>query len=130
MKLEHVAINVPEPFAMADWYVKNLGLKIVSQKSTAPFITFLADDSDRVMLEFYKNENAAIPDYKNQNSLTLHIAFITTQPNEDIKRLLNNGATLESDDIWKNGSRIIVLRDPWGLAIQLCKRTEELLPKK
>ena len=127
MKLEHVALNVNEPLKMANWYVKNLGLKIVSQKPTAPFMTFLADDSGTVMLEFYQHNTALIPNYQNQNALTLHIAFVSNTPDEDMQRLINDGASLESDQILTDGSRAIMIRDPWGIAIQLCKRAKALL---
>ncbi|MDB5264352.1 MAG: ribosomal protein, partial [Adhaeribacter sp.] len=53
MKLEHFALNVENPIAMAAWYVNNLGLRVVRQTTAAPFTTFLADDSGRIMIEIY-----------------------------------------------------------------------------
>ena len=38
LNLEHVALNVADPAAMAAWYVKNLGMRIVRQSAVAPYI--------------------------------------------------------------------------------------------
>lgn len=130
MKLEHFAINVAEPVAMANWYVAHLGMNITFQKPTAPFMTFLADESGRIMIELYYNESAELPNYKELNPLTVHFAFVTTSPDKDKERLLAAGATLESDKVWQNGSRMIMLRDPWGVALQLCQRVQNLLLDK
>ena len=72
MKLEHFAVNVSDPVAIADWYIKNLGLTAVRRDKTAPFMTFLADDSGRIMIELYNNPPDQVPDYKNMHPLVLH----------------------------------------------------------
>jgi len=127
MKIEHIALNVVDPISIANWYVKNIGLKIVKEIQTAPFIRFLADSSGRVMVELYNNTNAPILNYSEMNPLVLHLAFVSTDPIRDKNNLLNAGATLESEQKLEDGSHIIMLRDPWGLAIQLCKRSIPLL---
>ncbi|MGY5354213.1 VOC family protein [Wenyingzhuangia sp. IMCC45467] len=130
MKIEHFAINVSNPIEMAQWYVNHLGLKIVLQKDTSPFMTFLADDSGRVMIEIYNNKDVEVPDYKNLNPLVIHLAFVTKNAEEDKNKLLKAGATLCSDNILEDGSHLVMLQDPWGLAIQLCKRATPLLLEK
>lgn len=123
MKIEHFALNVPDPVAMADWYVTNLGMSIVRQQKEPPYMTFLADDSGQMMIEIYRNPAAEVPDYKNQDTLIVHLAFVSVDPKGDKLRLQKAGAREESDDITAAGDHLIMLRDPWGIPIQLCKRS-------
>lgn len=127
MKLEHFAINVEHPQAMSDWYEKHLGLTVVRKMDRAPFMTFLADDSDTIMLEIYKNPEAPVFEYYRLHPLMLHLAFVSENPKEDKERLIQAGAELVSDDTLPDGSQLVMLRDPWGLAIQLCKRAQPML---
>ncbi|MDR9416042.1 MAG: VOC family protein [Gracilimonas sp.] len=121
MEIEHVAFNVSNPLEMTDWYVKNLGFKIVRQDEKTPFTTFMADKKG-VMVEVYTNPADDVPDYKRMNPLVLHLAFKVEEPDQEKQRLLEAGAKAVNDESLPDGSRIIMLRDPWGLSIQLCKR--------
>ncbi|UII27140.1 VOC family protein [Fulvivirga maritima] len=127
MKLEHFAVNVKEPAAMAQWYVENMGLTIVKQVTESPYMTFMADDSGQIMIEIYSNPAAAVPDYKNQSPLIVHFAFVSEKPDEDSKRLQAAGAEEVSNDHFDDGSHIIMMRDPWGVPLQLCKRGVPML---
>jgi len=51
MKLEHFALNVEDPVAMAEWYCTHLGLRVERQMEDSPFTTFLSDDSDKILIE-------------------------------------------------------------------------------
>lgn len=130
MKIEHFAVNVDDPLAMSDWYEQYLGLSVVKKSKQAPYMTFLADDSGRVMIEIYNNPVDQVPDYKNMDPLILHLAFVSDNPEIDKVRLLDAGATLVSDERLEDGSHLVMLRDPWGLAIQLCKRNKPMLAEK
>ena len=130
MKIEHFALNVDSPVEMKEWYVNHLQFQIVKEEENSPFTTFLADESGNVMLEIYNNPSDEVPDYKSMNPLIVHLAFTSEDPAKDKERLIQAGATAVSDEILDNGSHLVMLRDPWGLAIQLCKRGEEMLPKK
>lgn len=127
MKLEHFAINVENPQSMSDWYEKHLGLTVVRKMDQAPFMTFLADDSDTIMLEIYKNPAAPVFEYSRLHPLMLHLAFVSENPQEDKERLMLAGAELFSEDTLPDGSQLVMLRDPWGLAVQLCKRAQPML---
>jgi glyoxylase I family protein len=127
MKIEHFAINVEDPRAMARWYEVNLGMTVVRQSQDKPAMTFLADDSGRVMIEIYNNPAGLVPDYKSMDPLILHIAFVSLDPAYDRDRLLRAGASLVSDDHLDDGSQLVMMRDPWGLAIQFCKRGTPML---
>jgi len=122
MKLEHFALNVADPRQMSVWYETYLGMRVVRQITEAPFTTFLADDSGRIMLEIYNNPTDEVPRYRDMNPLLVHLAFVSPNPEEDTNRLLAAGASLETDQHLADGSHLVMLRDPWGLAVQLCKR--------
>lgn len=131
MKLEHFALNVENPNAMTDWYSKHLGLKVVKQMAEAPYTTFLADDSGRVMVEVYCNPVNQVPPYRTMDPLLVHIAFVSENPATDKDRLVQAGASLVSETTMADGTELVMLRDPWGLALQLCKRaTPMLIPKE
>jgi len=130
MKLEHFALNVENPVEMAHWYVRNLGLKIVRQQNALPFTHFLADDSGRIMIEIYINPPNEIPPYQNMNPLLLHLAFVSESPESDKIRLLACGANFHSEVRGDDGTLLIMMRDPWGLAFQLCKRGNPMLSDK
>jgi glyoxylase I family protein len=127
MKLEHFALNVEAPLAMAEWYVAHLGLKVVKQLTAPPYMTFLADDSGRIMIEIYQNPADGVPPYRDMNPLLVHLAFVSEKPDEDSERLQSAGASLVTDQRLEDGSHLVMLRDPWGLALQLCKRALPML---
>jgi glyoxylase I family protein len=130
MKLEHFAVNVTDPIKISQWYVQHLGMKIVRQATTAPFTTFLADDSGRIMVELYNNPPDQVPDYNNMHPLLLHLAFVSVEPEKDKNRLVNAGAVLQTEQTLDDGSVLIMLKDPWGFSIQLCKRGTPMLLEK
>ncbi len=122
MKFEHFGINVPDAAAMAVWYVEHLSMQIVRAVQGAPHTRFLADATGRVVMEIYSNTNAPISDYAKQDPLCFHIAFAVDDAATARDTLLANGATLVSNQILDDGSHLVMLRDPWGVALQLCQR--------
>lgn len=127
MKIEHFALNVQDPVKMREWYNEYLGLTVIKAMNEAPYTTFMADSSGNVMVEFYCNPKAEVPDYSKMNPLLVHLAFVSDDPDRDKDRLLAAGATLVSDQHLDDGSHLIMLRDPWGLSLQLCKRAKRML---
>jgi len=122
MHFEHAGMNVADPVAMAHWYVANLGLRIVVEQDTSPYMHFLADATGRVIFELYSNPSAPLPDYAHQDPLVLHLAFAVDDMDITKDRLLAAGATQISDNTQPNGTRLAMLRDPWGVALQLAAR--------
>ena len=127
MKLEHLALNVIDPVAMATWYVEHLGLTTVRQVADAPYTHFLADSAGTMLLEIYKNPPDEVLPYAEMDPLLLHVAFVSVDPESDMVALLAAGATLVEEQRFDDGSHLVMLRDPWGLAIQLCKRAVPML---
>ncbi|MBK8475161.1 MAG: VOC family protein [Opitutaceae bacterium] len=122
MKFEHFALNVPAPREMAAWYVAHLGLQILRSSDTGSLAHFLGDDSGRVFFELYHNPVAPVPDYAAQNPLTFHFALFAPDAKALRAALVAAGATLLSEDTLADGSVLVMLRDPWGVALQLCQR--------
>jgi len=130
MKMEHVALNVSDPMAMAAWYRDHLGFEIAKGMTTPPYTTFLRESTGVMMIEIYRNPPDQVPSYFNMNPLQLHLAFVSANPEADKSRLLAAGATLAKDEHLPDGSHLITMRDPWGLAIQFCRRSTSLLNVK
>ncbi len=127
MKIEHVAYNVSDPVAMAAWYGKHLGL-IVARHIPVPNQThFLADDLGSTVIEIYCNPPDQVPAYHSMDPLLLHLAFVSADPSSDSTRLIAAGASFVSELQTADGSNLIMLRDPWGLALQLCQRSVPLV---
>lgn len=127
LRVEHVAWNVSEPEAMAAWYIEHLGMRIVRKVDTPARIHFLADTSGAVVVEIYNNPADAIPDYPSMHPLRFHLAFEADDPDAAKSALLDAGATFVEEQRQADGSRLLMLRDPWGLPLQLCKRRQPLL---
>jgi glyoxylase I family protein len=115
---------------MAAWYTKHLGFEIVRRVTTTPYTHFLRESGGAVMLEVYHNPPDQVPSYSQMNPLLLHLAFVSADPEADKSALLAAGATLVKDEHLTDGSHLVMMRDPWGLAIQLCKRGQPMLLSK
>jgi glyoxylase I family protein len=130
MHIEHVAVQVSDPVAMAKWYVEHLGCSIARSTGEPAFIHFLKDASGQSMLEIYRNPRCPVPDYNGMDVMQLHVAFYSEDPRADRDRLVAAGATIAEDHIvTPAGDEMLILRDPWNLALQLVKRTQPMVQK-
>lgn len=127
MKIEHFALNVPEPTAMAEWYHTHLGMRIVMASKEAPYMHFIADDVGS-MIELYNNPAAPMPDYANMSPFNFHTAFTSTNIEADRTRLVAAGATTVTDiTTTARGDKLLFLRDPWNIPFQFVQRSSPLL---
>lgn len=128
MNIEHVALNHPDPINAAKWYVENLGMHIVRSSDKSPFIHFLADQDKRGLIEIYNNPKAEVPDYPSMHPRVLHIAFSVEDLEMTKAKLLKAGAT-DTGEVIENdrGDKLITVRDPWGVPLQLAKRSNPLI---
>jgi glyoxylase I family protein len=130
MKIEHVALQVPDPVEMAQWYVRNLGCSIARSTREPLFVHFLLDDSGQSMIEIYRNPQASIPDYGRMDPQLLHLAFVSDEIRADRDRLVAAGASIVQDvATTPAGDEIMMMRDPWGVALQLVKRANPMLAR-
>lgn len=127
MKMEHVAINVPAAAAMAEWYTKHLGMRIVLASNETPYMHFIADDAGS-MMELYSNPAAPMPDYANMSPFNFHMAFSSSDIEADRTRLVAAGATTVTEiTSTARGDKLLFLRDPWGIPFQFVQRSSPLL---
>jgi catechol 2,3-dioxygenase-like lactoylglutathione lyase family enzyme len=126
MKIEHVAFNVADPVAVAEWYCKHCGLRVVRHIPQPAQTHFLAD-SDSTVLEIYCNPPDQVPDYGKMNPLLFHLALASSDAQSDSNRLVAAGAMFLEEIRLPDGSRLVMLRDPWGVPLQVCQRARPLL---
>jgi glyoxylase I family protein len=128
IRLEHVALNVENPAGMAKWWCENLGMKIVRKGPPPVNMYFISDAGGHIMLEIYHNPPDAVPDYRTMNPLMLHIAFMVDDVKETCRKLVAAGATVAIEaTVTDSGDELAMLRDPWGVPIQIVKRANPML---
>jgi uncharacterized glyoxalase superfamily protein PhnB len=126
MKLEHFALQVPDPVAMADWYVKHLGATVARSEGEPSHGRFL--NVGRAIFEIYRNPKVSTPDYASVDVLHMHIAFNSDNLVADRDRLVKAGARVVNDvSTTPVGDEIMILRDPWNIPIQFVKRADPML---
>lgn len=111
---------------MADWYVKHLGCRVAQASSAANPGLFLS--AGTVLIEIYQNSKFQTPDCHSMPPSSLHLAFVSEDVKADCDRLVLAGAKIV-DDCFLNaaGDQLAMLRDPWGVPLQLVKRTKPIL---
>jgi glyoxylase I family protein len=128
MKIEHFAYQIEDPAAVAEWYVKHLGFSIKRSADAPVPVRFLADETGDVMIEIYNNPVVTTPDYASMDPLIIHLAFVCDDLPATAEQLVAAGAAiLSGPETLGNGDQLCMLRDPWGLAIQLCYRAEPMI---
>lgn len=122
MYMEHIALNIPDALGMANWYVAHAGMVKVRGMGTAPYTHFLADATGRIVFELYTNPDVGLPSYKEAHPMTFHIAFAVADPAATTAALVAAGATEPEETHAPDGSFLVMMRDPWGIPLQLCRR--------
>ena len=120
MKPNHIAVNVADSVAVTAWYYKHCGLRIIRQRAQPSQIHFLVDYSGSIVLEVY-GISGNIPDYGKMNPWSFHSTLASHDPFSDSRRLVAAGAAFVSESCPDDGSHLVMLRDPWGLALLLSK---------
>jgi catechol 2,3-dioxygenase-like lactoylglutathione lyase family enzyme len=129
MKIEHFGLVVPEPLSMAKWYEEHLGFQIKrSGGDNTDGVAFVADSSGQVMLELIARRDTRPLDFAAMPPLQVHLALLSDDPAADCDRLQEAGAVMLEDNLGRgSGDRLILLRDPWGMVIQLVKRKTPII---
>lgn len=124
-RFEHLALNVSDMEAMADWYCAHLGMTKVRHDPGRKL--FLADARRVVVLELYSNGGKPQIDLGETSSAALHLAFVVDEMDAAVDALVAAGCTVEQPIRTDTGDRLAMLRDPFGLALQLVEREKPLL---
>ena len=127
LPVEHVAWQAQDPVAVAEWYVNNLGFRILRRNDDPAKTHFIADSSGKCVIEIYNNPAASVLDYRSMHFLQLHLAFQVADPTATRDALLKAGCTIAEDvRTTPAGDTLCMMRDPFGFAIQLCKRAKPM----
>jgi predicted enzyme related to lactoylglutathione lyase len=128
MVIEHLAFQHPAPAAAAEWYAKHLGFTVARASNGPAQARFLADSAGRTVLEIYNNSGGPMPDYPAQSPFVLHVAFLSENLQVDVTRLVAAGGSLvETPAETPSGDTLAMLRDPWGIPLQLVRRAKPLI---
>jgi predicted enzyme related to lactoylglutathione lyase len=127
MIFEHFALNVADPIKFVNWYTSNCGMKVLRSMKTSPYTHFLADSAGNSVIEIYSNRAAKIPDYNTYQPIEFHFAFTVDDVNQTREKLISAGAKLVEEVKLDDGSHLVMLRDPFGIPLQLCKRAVPLV---
>ena len=125
MQIEHLAFNVREAKAMVAWYEEHLDMPVWKRGDGEVFVAFLGEPPS--LLEIYSNPAHPFFGAGGVDPLTLHIAFTSHALAEDLERLIAAGATHQAGAVGDDGRGLIMLRCPWGLPLQLCRRERPLV---
>ncbi len=112
---------------MADWYVAHLGFCIKRAGDEPVAVRFLADSAGSVMLELYFNADYPVPDYWAIDPVALHLALYCRDIPATTARLQLAGAKLIRGPEVVRDDAFAMLRDPWGLPLQLVQRGQPMI---
>ena len=122
--IQHIGLNVNNPVEVANWYIQNLGMKLIRQGNAPQFVTFIAGAGGNMEMEFYNKEKFKKIDFQKIDVMSFHFAFLTDSIGIIKKKLIDAGAKLV-DKITETptGDKVAMLRDPWGMPLQLVERS-------
>ena len=123
MRLEHVGLALADPVGAAAWYGQHLGCETVRSSSEPPHAHFLRPRQGGALIEFFNNPAVADVDYWQVNPMQGHLAFAVEDVDAESAALVSAGATLDGPAATTpHGDRYQMLRDPWGVPLQLITR--------
>ena len=125
---EHLALNVEDSRARANWFVTNLGMKVIREGGAPTFGTFVSDSNSQMMLELYQNKEYPVIDFSKISYMSIHFAFMVPDVAAAKDILMAAGSTV-AEDITKTpaGDQVLMMRDPSGLPIQFVRRVDPML---
>ena len=127
MRIEHIGLLSSTPIQMGHWYKEHLGFRIIIEAGTdADGVIFMDDDSGMV-IEIGHLPGISPMEFRSHHPLSIHLAIECTSPENEARRLVEAGAELVGESLRNayKGEKILV-RDPWGLTIQLINRKAKL----
>ena len=119
MRIEHIAMNVPQPFEMADWYVSQLGMTVTKRSESGCFIA----DGSGLLMEIYFDSEAPLIESGRLHPQSLHLAFAVEDVAAARSALVTAGGSAEGEmRVTPGGDTLAFVRDPWGNVLQLVSR--------
>jgi len=116
---------------MAEWYCRHLGFRhIRGGGSDSDGVAFIVDGAEETVLEIFKLPDVDALPLHDFASIQLHIAIDCRTPYDTAMALVKHGAEFvgEAPRNAYPGEKYLI-RDPWGLVIQLLDRETKLEKK-
>ena len=125
---EHLALNVHDSRAAAQWFVAHLGMKVVREGGAPTYGMFVADSAKQMMLELYQNAEYPMVDFTKVSHMSIHFASMVADVPGTRDRLLKVGATVAEDlTTTPAGDQVLMMRGPAGFPLQFVKRVNPML---
>lgn len=124
MKIEHIGICSHDTRALANWYVDNLGLRIVRclEKQDRPPIYFLAA-TQGAEIEILPTEESCADRTLNTQGVS-HVGLLVDDFEATEDRFRECGITLRGIRDTSNGWRIGYIEDPEGNTLEIVHRPQ------
>jgi uncharacterized glyoxalase superfamily protein PhnB len=125
--IEHIGLVVKDSEAMARWYHKAIGFKILNAFETANgHVAFMQCCQTGLIFELITDRTLVPVEDALSHPLQLHLAVKSTGIDADKTRLLEMGASFVTDCPTADpDARVLIVKDPWGNFIQLAQRKED-----
>ena len=123
VRFEHLAINVDNPKKVADWYVKYVGLTIVSANKK---MIFVSDPGHHFMFELYHKPEAK-GKFSDLSHPSSHYAFAVDDADSVANKMVSGGAKILKKFTNPVGDTVINMKDPWGNNLQIIHRVKPKL---
>jgi len=123
VRFEHVAIDVENPKEVADWYVKYVGLTVISESKK---MIFVGDTDHHCMFELYKKPGVK-GRFSGLSHDAGHVAFATDDAAALSKKMVEGGAKILKQFTNPVGDTVINMKDPWGNNLQVIHRVKPKL---
>ena len=123
MRIEHIAIYAHDPEALARWYEKHVGLRVVRrlEKEGRPPIYFLASEGSGAEIEILPTERPRVDRDLTSPGFS-HVGFVVEGFEQARRRLAAAKIRLHGVRETSNGWRIGYFEDPEGNAIEIVHR--------
>jgi len=124
MKIEHVGIYSQDTRALANWYVENLGLRVVRclERQGRPPIYFLAAGQG-AEIEILPTEESSADRTLNAQGLS-HVGLLVDDFEATEDRCKDRGISLRGIRDTSNGWRIGYIEDPDGNTLEIVHRPQ------
>ncbi len=118
-KVARLTLDCAEPDTMADWYVRQLGFKVVEHRGGERHEWILEDAAGFQFALYRAYGNLKYPDFWALDPNQFHLTVKATDFEADAKRLEAAGCDQVDDGRWSAGDGSRMFRDAFGLPLRL-----------
>ena len=126
-KVNHIHIKSKDPGKDADWFVNAFNFKIISDEVRSVgdrFIMCQSEDGFRVNISGERINETLGPSDSDPHYGLEHFGLDSGNLEKDISRLESLGATLAEGPMEMPGIRIVFLKTPGGVRIELIQKKD------